>query len=185
MELSAFLRFARRLAGGQLRNDERFEEQVMAEDPATLHATLRARTRPEHPRAPPNTPEHPRASPHSRPHVPSQVMTHLHLSGYRLLLAKYILLRASQTLDARPTEEVEEQAALPPHPKPRPNPRPPTSPAPSTRPPWPLWPPRSIWHMNAMKRHIWRPAINWGPPAGLSQNVFFDTNTHMRAILKN
>jgi hypothetical protein len=39
MELSAFLRFARRLAGGQFRNDERFEEQVMAEDPATLHAT--------------------------------------------------------------------------------------------------------------------------------------------------
>ena len=40
-------------------------------------------------------------------------MTHLHLSGYRLLLAKYMLLRASQTLDARPAEEAEEQAALP------------------------------------------------------------------------
>ena len=33
------------------------------------------------------------------------MMTHLHLSGYRLLLAKYMLLRASQTLDARPAEE--------------------------------------------------------------------------------
>ena len=39
------------------------------------------------------------------------MMTHLHLSGYRLLLAKYMLLRASQTLDARPAEEAEEQAA--------------------------------------------------------------------------
>ena len=47
-------------------------------------------------------------------------MTHLHLSGYRLLLAKYMLLRASQTLDARPAEEAEEQAALPPPQRARP-----------------------------------------------------------------
>ena len=39
-------------------------------------------------------------------------MTHLHLSRYRLLGAKYTLLRASQTLDARPADEADEQAAL-------------------------------------------------------------------------
>ena len=77
----------------------------MADEPAPLHCPT-----------PRDTPRHAGSSAHNRAHVPSprsQMMTHLHLSGYRLLLAKYMLLRASQTLDARPAEEAEEQAALP------------------------------------------------------------------------
>ena len=48
-QLAAFLRFARRLVGGQFRNDERFEEQAMADDASPPYNS------PLHPLTPPHT----------------------------------------------------------------------------------------------------------------------------------
>ena len=145
-ELSAFLRFARRLAGGQFRNDERFEEQAHGRRAGPL--TL------------PNTPETRRDTPDRRSQLRSSLTSLTDDDApppERLppTLAKYMLLRASQTLDARPAEEAEEQAALPPpqlaptlalpptpHPRhARPPPLPPHTTPPPLNPPTPLTPP--------------------------------------------